>query len=138
MTLTLEIPSDLEPRLRKAARDQGLDPTELGFIAIQEYVNFRAPDPNTESALLQRLNEQGCSQEWWARYKSLRETFRSEQISDSDLAELRQMNELLERQNVVRLECLVKLSKIRGKSVEDLMEELQIGPKRLDSVYPRF
>jgi hypothetical protein len=75
--------------------------------------------------LLRQINL-GFSTDWWNRYQSLIAERQAETISETDLAELIKMSEALEVANAKRIEALAKLAQLRGSTIEQVMEELEI------------
>jgi hypothetical protein len=77
----------------------------------------------SESVWLKRVNI-GFSAEWWTRYRALIADRQAETIGAEDLAELIGMSESLERANVSRIEALGELAKLRGCSMETVMNDI--------------
>jgi hypothetical protein len=80
---------------------------------------------HSESMWLKRVNI-GFSADWWTRYRALIADRQAETIGAEDLAELIGMSESLELANVSRVEALGELAKLRGCSIEAVMESLGI------------
>jgi chromosome segregation and condensation protein ScpB len=79
--------------------------------------------------LLQQINV-GFTSDWWNRYQSLIAARQAEAISERDLTELIKMSEALEIANVERVvKALGELAQIRGCSIEQVMEALDIKLK---------
>ncbi|MCS7264208.1 MAG: hypothetical protein NZ805_05180 [Armatimonadetes bacterium] len=64
------------------------------------------------------------------RFNKLRRKLQNETITEREQQELLALWEELERRNVMRLEALIKLAKMRKVSVRELMEQLGIGENR--------
>ena len=72
----------------------------------------------------------GFTSDWWNRYQSLIAARQAEAISERDLTELIKMSEALEIANVERVvKALGELAQIRGCSIEQVMEALDIKLK---------
>ncbi len=134
MQLTIQIPSEVEGRLRDQAMQKGKDLT--GYV--QDLLSNSLPTADSQSAslvsekeseLLEQLQTecQGFSQEKAIQYKTLVEERREETISTSDLELLKTMSRELEIGNVQRMEILTKLSKIRNQPLRVVMQDLGIG-----------
>ena len=133
MTLTLKIDPPLEQRLLEHAASQGLDPDRFAVAAIEEKLRRVLPEPphlsREESELLQQINL-GFSGETWDHYDGLILKRENGTITPAELEELKGLTDQLESQNVRRMEALIKLARLRGTSLESLMDELQIKPHK--------
>lgn len=128
MSMNLQIPADLEEALRKYAVAQGLDPAELGLNAIAQMLQASASTlPAGEAQLLAIVNE-GFSEEWWNHYHELIRKRQTEELEESERTELISLTDQLEAYGARRLEALVELAKIRGQTVESLMQQFEIRP----------
>jgi hypothetical protein len=97
---------------------------------IEKAVRLRAKQKvkklsRVEEDLLRKI-EEGTPTDLLKRSKKLRNKRRNETITEAELEELSEIIDELERLNVIRVESLIKLAKIRKKSLEDLMKELGI------------
>ena len=78
-----------------------------------------------EEELLRKIDE-STPADLLKRSKKLINKRRNETITKAEIKELSEITDELERLNVIRVESLIKLAKIRKKSLEDLMKELGI------------
>ena len=80
-----------------------------------------------ESELLLTIN-QGPSNEFREGLNRLVFKRQSLEIKDSELTQLIEMTEQIEFWNVERIQALIKLGKIRGRSLPEMTEDLGINP----------
>lgn len=78
-----------------------------------------------ETELMERINR-GPSQAKWERFHELQARHIAESITEKERAELLQLLDEIEEFNVVRIEALAELSKLRGVPLPELMETLGI------------
>jgi uncharacterized protein YprB with RNaseH-like and TPR domain len=81
-----------------------------------------------EIELIKKINECALSEEKQSRYDELVEKRRDEKITESELQELSALIDEAEELNVRRLENVVKLALSSKKSVDEIMEELELYP----------
>lgn len=82
----------------------------------------------SEVELIKKINECVLSAEKQSRYDELVEKRRNEEITEKELEELIALTDESEELNVWRLENLVRLAISSKKSVDEIMEELEIYP----------
>jgi len=121
---TIQVPTS---ELLRAVRQ--LSPAELESFAAEVLAlrnEVLTPGPKaTEGELLEivhRLLPDGTKR----RYEELKVRRRAETITPEELAELIEITTCLEHLNVVRLEALVALGKLRGLSLSQVMDQLGI------------
>ena len=78
-----------------------------------------------EYQLLKEINK-GLSPEHSRKYLKLIEKFQARTIEEQEQKELLRMSDEIEQAGVRRLEYLVELSKLRGVSLQELMNQLGI------------
>ena len=129
--MTLQIPSELETRVREEAAKHGLDPGALALQTLAErFAKTPAPPPRLsarESELLGQINL-GLSAETWGRYHDLREKLAAETLRPEEHAELMRIANEMELANARRLEPLAELAQLRGVPLPSLMKALGIRP----------
>lgn len=81
-----------------------------------------------EVEIIKEINECALSTEKQNRYDELVEKRQNEDLTKSELEELIALTDETEELNVKRLENLVRLALSSKKSVDDIMEELEIYP----------
>jgi hypothetical protein len=84
---------------------------------------------NREVELIKKLKRLDLSPEKQKVYRSLLKKFRAENIASEEYRTLLQISEELEKIGVERLKFLIEISKIRNKTLDEIMEELNIKPK---------
>ncbi len=130
MPITLELPSELERRLRDAAAERGVDESELATQALVSHLSALYQEPltaNLEASLLQEVGK-GFPASWWERYSDLVARREGGELTAGEHRELIQLTDELEALGADRLNALAKLAKLRGVSVQSLMDELEITP----------
>lgn len=87
---------------------------------------LKAPSiPEQEVQLLSRINA-GLSSLQQQRFAELDQKRQDETLTDSEHQELLALNELMEQQNVVRMQSLSKLAQLRQVPLTTLMQNLGI------------
>ena len=132
MTLMVELPPEMEEKVRDAAQDEGLDVAEFLREATEE--RLRQYDPSrslSEADLLGRICR-GFSETFWNRYRALTAKRRAETLTRKEQQELIGLSDQMESWHVERLRYLVKLAELRQTSVDALTNELGLHPKRVD------
>ncbi|CAA9428252.1 MAG: hypothetical protein AVDCRST_MAG64-3306 [uncultured Phycisphaerae bacterium] len=128
MTLTIDLPSELEARLREAAARQGVDARLYVLRAVEERLGpSQARLSPVEADLLQRVNL-GLPEPAWARYHELVAKRRGETLSGEEHAELIALSDRIEELNARRIEHLIALARVRGVTLDALMAQLGITP----------
>jgi hypothetical protein len=129
--VTLTLPDDLARGVREvaASTQRGLEEVLLDWLdRTSTQLSLHPPTEITEARLLQQINL-GFPADWWHHYRSLIVERQAETISRTDLAQLIEMSEALEIANVTRIEALGELAQLRGCSIEQVMEALEIGSR---------
>jgi hypothetical protein len=132
MTLTIDLPPELEGRIREEAARAGLDTGTFIRNTLEERVHHAANTaaapahlPRTEADLLQKINE-GLPPEMWQRYHELVARRRAETLTPEEQAELIALSDRVEAANTRRIEHLIELARLREISLEALMDQLGI------------
>lgn len=86
--------------------------------------------PERESELLSKINE-GLSPADAKRMNALIAKRQSHAISKDELEELIKLTDEAERLNVERIKNLLELAHLRGVTLDEVMEQLQIRPASL-------
>lgn len=126
---TIEI--DLEDILQGIARLEIGELEKFTDRVMDLRASRRAPRLSKEEADLLRKINQGLSAEAWQRYENLNQKVHAETISPEEHQEFLQLVDQVEMTDAERLFHLIELSRIRGVSVDALMD--QLGLRR--SVY---
>ena len=129
MTLTIDLPPDLEARLHEEARRHGIDAGLYVLRAVQERLGAAAPNLSpAESELLRKVNL-GLPEHVWARYHELVARRRAETLGDDEHRELVQLSDQIEEANARRIGHLAELAAARGISLDALTAQLGIPPR---------
>lgn len=108
-----------------------LPPQELEEFLLQVLrVQAHRQTPSlteVESGLLLIIN-QGPSSEFRGRLNHLVLKRQSLEIEESELTQLIEMTEQMELWNVERIQALIELGQIRGRSLPEIMQDLDINP----------
>lgn len=127
MTLTIDLSSELEARLREEAERQGIDARMYVLRAVQERLGGAngslAP---VEAELLQKVNL-GLPDQVWARYHELLARRRAGTLSREEQGELVAVSDRIEEANARRMSHLTELARLRGVSLENLVTQLGVN-----------
>ena len=121
--IALKLAPEVEAQVRNAAARRGGAADE--FVA--DMVKQSVPSVQSESDLFQQI-QIGLPEETWHRYHKLIDQRRDEVITAAELDELIQITDAIEAANVRRMRALVELSKLRGITLDETMNELGITP----------
>ncbi len=126
--ITLNLPDSLAKQLREVAAfsQRGLEDVLLDWLDRGRTSSTQILSNPSEADLLRQVNL-GFSVDWWDIYRSLIAERRAEVISEADLVRLVSMSDALEKANVGRVEALGKIAKIRGCTIEQVMESLEMS-----------
>lgn len=131
MSLTIELPSNIEQQLRQDAIQKGLKLEAYLLQLLGAASGLRKTSSNnkatTESELLQKINLEITESEW-ENYRHLVALRKSEKLSNKDIENLIALSEKIETANTKRLSNLAKLAKLRNVSLEKTMSDLGIFP----------
>lgn len=131
MTLTIQLPPDLEARLLRQAASAGMDAGEFVVSTLASRLEQpkrpHAASSDAEAELLLAIN-QGLSEEMWQRYRALDSRRQAETLSTEEQAELAQLSDRIEEDHACRMERMAQLAALRGTSLPALMEQMGIHP----------
>jgi hypothetical protein len=131
MSLTLELPPDLDAQIRRVAQAQGVPVESCAIAALrQQFQGTLQPAVRpTEAELLERIR-QNLPTDTLARYRAL--TLRSSQgeLTEDERLELLPLIDEVELWNARRLELVAELARLRGVSLRRMVEELGLVPGR--------
>ena len=124
-------PERFVDELRKAAlKKQG---RKLNSEAIDQSINdpiLPARLSPEESVLLQKINE-GFPEAEWSRFHALRARFDAELLTPEEHHELIALSNRIEIAHAKRLALVWELAKLRGSTLERMMEELGMVASRV-------
>jgi len=136
MTVVLDLPPEVEARMREAAESWGVDTATYVRETMAAHLPFpAAPVSMTERELLEEINK-GFSEAFWERFRALVRRREAGTMTGEEQQEAFHMTDRTEARSAERLQCLVELSARRGRSVRQLMTEMGIRPVRVDRAFP--
>jgi hypothetical protein len=124
MTITLDVPPELEGQLRQAARRQGVD---LAAFLLDSARQRLRPDilPEPEATLLQVINAPVAPEARSERDALLAEQDRRDLTIEEQETLTRRIDEV-ELANAERWRCIAELARRRGLSLSEIAGELEI------------
>jgi len=81
-----------------------------------------------EADLVLKINTP-LPEETWNRYSKLQTGLKADALTTEEYAELLQLIDVVEMDNAQRIGHLVKLARLRGTTLDALMQTLGIGPR---------
>jgi len=114
--LTLNMPPNLESRLRDEAAREGLEPDAFVVRAVERALTHTTPPGGgsqlsaRESELLTKISI-GLSDELWRRYRNLASKLDADKLSPSERTELLSITEAIELASAMRMRHLVELAR---------------------------
>jgi len=133
MTLVLELPPEIELKVREVASAEGLD--VMAFLREMTEAGLRHYDPArplTEVDLLARINRSGFSEAFWEHFRALAAKREAGTLTPEEHKELLWHTEQTEYRNAERLPYLFQLAALRGMTVQALMTQLRLHPVPFD------
>jgi hypothetical protein len=129
MTIHLNVNSELERRLVKAADQLGLTPDMYIMRLLQRELNNQAVSArlsSEESKLLKKINTTLSSAKW-GRYRILLAKRDAEILTEQEQTELISLSDKIEEANVRRMKAVVELARLRKTTVPALMDTLGLS-----------
>ena len=129
MTIHLNVNSELERQLKKAARQLGLTPDTYIMRLLQKDLQTRAAPTRLspgESKLLKRINSSLSAIEW-ERYRVLLAKRDAEALNSQEQAELVALSDEIEEANARRMKAVAELARLRKTTVPALVETLGLS-----------
>lgn len=133
MSITIQIESSLENRLREGAANRGLSIEQMlaalierSFPPRQTAAARRLKVSKREAELLQKINLD-IAPEVWATYHELKSKRQQLKLSPNELTHFQEITEQIELANAEWLAVLLELSKIRHVSLRQLMLDLGLA-----------
>jgi hypothetical protein len=132
MTLTLNMPPELESRLRDQAAREGIGADDYALRTLRDALT-RKPSARgakrREAELLKKVHLK-FPDEFWERYHELRSKLDDQTLTAAERREMIGISDRLERANARRMRYVVQLANLRGVPLEQLMKQLGIGEGR--------
>ena len=133
MSILIDIPQDLEQKLRATASAAGENIDEYIVKLLEKNVQGKVLDPLASAPGLLQIINRGLSPEAWARFHTLLQKRDTQVITATELEELIDLTEEIEVAHAQRMEALVALATLQNKPLPILMNELGIGPVAYDA-----
>lgn len=127
MTITLELPHELELHLREEADQKGVSLKRHILQRLDEAGAFVGRIPLTESELLQKINI-GLPEEVWFEYRRLTALRKAELLTTVEHQRLIELVNTIEIAHAERMGCLVDLARLRGITLDQIMDDLDLKP----------
>ena len=146
MPVTVELPQELEARLRREAARQGIDPNAFVARALEQHLrgaeqsggNGAGSDvgasvahlPAREAELLQQINT-GLPPDVWAEYRRLLARRADGTLTPAEQQSLVELSDRIEEANASRLALAAELARLRGDTLDTIVRELGLpgGPR---------
>ncbi len=133
MTLILNLPPQVESKVREVAAAKGLEASDLLRDAAEDYLRRHDPvRPLTEAELLMRINRSGFPEMFWDRFRALVAKRTAGTLTPEEQQELLWHTEQTENRDAERLPYLFQLAGLRGVTVQALMTQLGLSPVPFD------
>jgi len=131
MSISIQIPPELEGKLRESAAEAGMDINEYVVQILKGQLRPQASKDvgkaEREKELLQKISL-GIPVSTWKRYNYLKDLRDREQLDPEEHAELIRISDQIEEANAERMKYLVELAKLRNEPLREVMESLGIKP----------
>jgi hypothetical protein len=129
MTLTIEIPSEMESRLRDEAARAGMDVTVFVAKTLEARLGSSANGANRlsreETELLEKINS-AFSPETVHRYRDLVARRQAETLTPAEHDELIRLSDEIELANAARVAYVIELARLQRVPVDTLIQQLGI------------
>ena len=124
MTITLDVPSELEGKLQKAAQSRGTDVATFLLESLRQQLR---PDvlSEAEAELLQTINAPLSPEARLRRDSLLAESERRE-LTAQERDSLTESIDAVELANAARWQAIARLASLRGRSLPEIARELEI------------
>ncbi|MBV9851467.1 MAG: hypothetical protein JO250_17500 [Armatimonadetes bacterium] len=123
MTLIIDLPPEVESRVREAAQAEGVDVTTYVYEAVAPRLRRAPPEAMSEEGLLAKVRED-FPQSFWRRFSALAAKRDARTLTPDEWRELASAADATEAHDAERLYYLAELSRRRGLPVRPLMKDL--------------
>ena len=132
MTLTVELPDELEQRIRDRASQLGADPETVIANLVRDHFSQVAdarlvPLTEAETKWFKQVNEVPPPdvRERWRELDQLR---RTEQLDENQQAEMTALYDQIEANHARRMEAAAELAKLWQVSLDSVIDQLGLSP----------
>lgn len=126
MTITIDLEADQEARLRQAAAREGVSVRVYVRRLLERSLSPAGGRAGDKESDLLRQTGLGLSEAEWAEIRLLAAKREAETLTPTDQARLIELTDAMELANARRLAALAELAKLRGVSIDALMDTLDI------------
>lgn len=127
MSISIQLPPDLEKQLRASADEAGMDVSQYVLEILEGQLRPAASKLGEKEIkareLLEKINL-GISVDLWKRYNYLKDIRDREQLEPEEQLELIRISDKIEIANADRMKHLVTLAKLKEIPLSKLMESL--------------
>ncbi len=127
MTITLELPYELETHLRQEAVQKGVSLNRHILQRLDANGEFVSKIPLTDSELLQKINL-GLPDETWFEYRRLTALRKAELLTGAEHQRLIELVHTVEGAHVERMRHVMDLARLRGVTLDQMMDSLGLRP----------
>jgi hypothetical protein len=134
VSLTLDLPADLQTRLEEKARRDGVNPSDAALNALRQGLSENLSLATlSEAEIMQRIHAQGddFTPEFWRRYQELLAHVRNETMTEERREEFIPYNDRVELANAERLRYLAELARRYNLSLSEVIGRFGVGPLTL-------
>lgn len=136
MTLTLNLPAELEEQLRHRAQRDGSDETSVALRVLQEKLAEEPPLSSlSEVEIMGHIHAQSFAPDFWQRYKELLAHVRNETMTEDLREEFIYYNDQVELANAERLRFLAELARRYNLTLPEVTARFGIGPLQVSEMY---
>ncbi len=131
MTMTIDLPPELEMQLQDEAAKEGVAPDRFILRTVEERLRQRRAERDVphlskaESELMQRIN-QGLPEETWRQYHALIAKREAGTLTADEQQVLVGLIDQVELAHARRLGSLLELAHLRGTTLDAVMDALGI------------
>lgn len=130
MSLTIELPAELETRLKELADREGKAPEQFVAGLIRDRANTKKSESlplSTDETRLFEVINRGFSDEFWKKLQELDQKRRAAILTEAERLELIEMTEQMEAVNLDRMKALSVLAELQETDIDTLMLELGLS-----------
>ena len=136
MSLTIELPSNIEQQLLQGATQKGMSLENYLVQLLSNVTNLQKKQVEkkslselSEDELIMKINSFTLlSETEWADYHRLMVLRRAETLTDKEYEMLIHLSKKIEESNVERIKYLIALSQLRHVSLDTVMADLGLLP----------
>jgi len=133
MSLMLNLPLEIESKVREAARSEGVDVSAYLLEAAEARLRYFDPARKLADAeLLERINLCSFPENFWSRFRALVAKSKRKTLTLKEQQELIEHTSQTESRDAERLPYLAELAKRRRITIQAVLTELGLQPAAFD------